>query len=97
MNDDYYNNYEHAFNGNGVFTTGSPICGGCVGNEYVISCGLVDHFSKNSADLILQRKLINNQQTLLLTVYWDTRTHKEGTPPLLNPPIPGGDYVLIKQ
>ena len=97
INTNYTNQNEHSIHGNYVFTNSSYLCQDCQQNEKRLLGGMVEQSTGNVAQIIIQKLTVNNQPAIKINIWWRTRGYQEGTPPLLRPSFPGGDYILIKQ
>jgi hypothetical protein len=72
-------------------------CSDCAPNEEHLYASLFDDNAEAGAIFDVKRIVQNGKQAIRVIIGWDLRVHKENDPPLLNPSLPGGYYILVKQ
>jgi hypothetical protein len=77
--------------------SGQSYCNDCAPNEEHLYASLFDMDALAGAIFDVKRIVQNGKQAIRVIIGWDLREHKENDPPLLNPSLPGGYYILVKQ
>lgn len=98
LNLPYINQYQSSnLYGNMILKSSSPGCYDCSANEKRLNLTLKDIVSEATADMVVGKTTVGNQQAIKISFGWNYSVHVAGTPNLLPASIPGGEYVLIKQ
>lgn len=88
--------FKHSVNGNDIYD-GQTYCNDCAPNEEHLYIGLVDNNAKASALFDVKKTTQNGKEAIRVIIGWSLREQKDTDPPLPNPSLPGGVYILEKQ
>jgi hypothetical protein len=88
--------WKHSIDGNNIYDA-QTYCDDCYPNEEHLYAGLVDNNAKGSAVFDIKKTTQNGKEAIRVIVGWSLRVQRESDPPLPNPVLPGGYYILVKQ
>jgi hypothetical protein len=88
--------WKYSVQGNNIYPA-TAYCSDCAPNEEHFYTYLYDRDAEAGAIFDVKRIVQNGKQAIRVTIGWSMREHKENDPPLLNPSLPGGYYILVKQ
>jgi hypothetical protein len=88
--------HKHSISGNNIFPA-TAYCSDCAPNEEHFYTYLYDQDAKCDALFDVKRIVQNGKQAIRIIMGWSMREQKENDPPLPNPSLPGGYFILVKQ
>ena len=97
LNIAYPNRRKHSISSNFLITQGDAGCGECAPFEKALRTGLIDEASGNSANMVIRRINVGNQQGIKVLIVWEYRYYRTGEALPSQAPFPGGQYTLLKQ
>jgi hypothetical protein len=88
--------WKHSIKGNDIYGSNS-YCNDCSPNEEHIYTSLVDTYAQAIADFDVKKIIHNGKEAIRVIIVWNIRERKENDPPLLQPFMRGGEYILIRE
>ena len=92
-----YKNTLHTIKGNLLLQGTELGCPDCAPTEKRLNVGFVDIPSHSNASPQIRIITSAGKSAIKFSFHWEMRMHKEGDPPNINPILPMGEYILIKQ
>jgi Family of unknown function (DUF5977) len=88
--------FRHSICGNNIFPA-TAYCSDCAPNEEHFYTYLSDDPSRSNAIFDVKKTTQNGKEAIRVLIGWSMREQKDTDPPLPNPSLPGGYYVLVKE
>jgi Family of unknown function (DUF5977) len=88
--------YKHSVHSNFIVDA-QTYCNDCSPNEEHLYGSLFDDVAEAGATFDVKKTTQNGKEAIRVLIGWSMRERKESDPPLPNPSLPGGYYVLVKE
>jgi hypothetical protein len=88
--------WKHSVDSNYIADAAS-YCTDCSPNEEHLYASLFDINAEAGAIFDVKKIMHNGKEAIRVIIGWRMREHKENDPPLLQPFMPGGQYILTKE
>ncbi len=87
--------FKHSVKGNDIYD-GQTYCNDCAPNEEHFYTYLYDSNAQGGAVFDIKKTTQNGKEAIRVIIGWSLRQQKDTDPPLPNPSLPGGVYLMLR-